>query len=157
MDIEAKVFDFDLVNDISRNQLEQHYQLYLGYIKLHELYFGNLAKSNEKPSRTLLRLLERDFGTYNNWAEDFFRCGVAARGWAILSFDFRDLRLHNIMQGAHNEGSIWQARPLLVLDVYEHAYLIDFGIDRKKYLNIFFENINWMIVNRRVEYLYPYL
>ena len=177
-------FDFYNIRGISKNQLQQHYQLYLGYIdllaevistleeeqsnyeyrglkdgetyalngiKLHELYFTNLGQTNSKPSSKLLKLIKRDFGSYQHWLNDFIRTGKVARGWAVLAFDYRDHRLHNIMQDTHNQGSLWVAKPLLVLDVYEHAYMIDFGINKAKYLKIFQDNINWSVVNDRVE------
>ncbi len=126
----------------------------LNGIVLHEYYFENLGLSDQKPSSSLIRMMERDFGSYQNWFDDFLRVGRIARGWAILAYDFRDGRLHNIMQDAHNQGDLWQAEPLLVLDVYEHAYLIEFGIDKKEYLQVFADNIDWSVVNERFSYLF---
>lgn len=183
MKIQSRRFNFDDIVGLSRNQLRQHYQLYLGYIRLrdeilvnlenpglssyeyrglkngetyalngiilHELYFANLGQSTEEPSRRLLYLINRDFGSYENWLADFIRTGKVGRGWSVLAYDYRDDMLHNIMQDAHNEGPVWDAQPLLVLDVYEHAYMIDFGIDKDRYLEVFQENIDWSEVNDR--------
>ena len=102
-------------------------------------------------------LIKRDFGNFNDWIKDFIKCGANGRGWAILSYNYRDQRLQNIMQDTHNHGSVWESEPLLVLDVYEHAYMIDFGINKDKYLNIFRKNINWQIVNRRLNNIFPYV
>lgn len=71
------------------------------------------------------------------------------RGWAVLSFDYRDGRLHNYGLDAHNIGVITGSVPLLVLDVYEHAYFIDYGTRRAAYIEAFMENIDWEVVNRR--------
>lgn len=182
--VKPKNFDFYNIRGLSKNQLQQHYQLYLGYIKLlaevlstlekkqsnyqyrglkdgetyalngiklHELYFGNLGQTKSNPSAKLLELINRDFGNYQNWLNDFIRTGQVARGWAVLAFDYRDKKLHNIMQDTHHQGALWQVKPLLVLDVYEHAYMIDFGIKKAKYLKIFQDNINWSVVNNRVD------
>ncbi len=183
MGVRPKRFNFSDVIGISRNQLEQHYQLYLGYIRLlenvlstlenedqtnyeyrglkegetyaldgivlHELYFSNLGQSIVEPDNKLLNLINRDFGSYERWLDNFLRTGDVARGWSILAYHYRDRRLHNIMQDAHNVGAVWDAAPLLVLDVYEHAYMIDFGIDKDRYLQIFRRNIDWSVVNER--------
>ncbi|WP_205739370.1 Fe-Mn family superoxide dismutase [Halocella sp. SP3-1] len=189
MAVEPKIFNFDDVKGISENQLNQHYQLYLGYINslenimttlsteeqtnyeyrglkegetysldgivLHELYFANLAQTNVNPARELIWLINRDFGNYRNWLNDFMRTARVARGWAVLAYDYRDESLHNIMQDAHNVGVVWHAWPLLVLDVYEHAYMIDFGINKERYLEVFKQNIDWSIVNKRFYSLSP--
>lgn len=183
MPVNPKKFNFDDIRGLSKKQLSQHYQLYLGYIKLldtvmtnlstkhqssyeyrglkegetyslngivlHELYFSNLGQTTIKPDRRLIQLLNRDFGSYDDWLTDFIRTGKAARGWAVLGYDYRDNRLHNIMQDTHNLGSVWHAWPLLVLDVYEHAYMIDYGINKEKYLAVFKQNIDWSVVNLR--------
>lgn len=189
MTIGAKKFNFDDVKGISEKQLNQHYQLYLGYINsldnimttlsteqqnnyeyrglkegesyslngviLHELYFSNLGQTPVKPARELIWLINRNFGNYHNWLNDFLYTAKVARGWAILAYDYRDESLHNIMQDAHNVGVVWQAWPLLVLDVYEHAYMIDFGINKEKYLEIFKQNIDWTVINKRFYNLSP--
>lgn len=125
-------------------------------IVLHELYFSNLGQSPIEPACQLLELIKRDFGSYKAWLNDFIRTGKVARGWAVLAYAYRDNRLHNFMQDAHNVGVVWQAWPLLVLDVYEHAYMIDFGIDKEKYLEVFKQNINWSVVNKRFYELSPF-
>jgi len=74
---------------------------------------------------------------------------MAARGWVILAYDFNDGKLHNYLADWHGQGGIWGAAPILVLDVYEHAYFIDYGSDRKSYIEDFFANLNWEAVNKR--------
>ncbi|AFS78374.1 superoxide dismutase, Fe [Gottschalkia acidurici 9a] len=189
--INIKQFNFNNVKGISRNQLDQHYELYKGYVrninkiwdildqtpefndsnptysplrclrlgetyaldgvKLHELYFENLNSNYNRPFGPIVDLIIRDFYSFERWENLFKQTGLAMRGWVVLAIDHIDKRLHIYGQDEHDKGSIWMAHPLLVLDVYEHAYMIDFGIDRKKYIDIFMENIDWNIVNQRLE------
>lgn len=120
--------------------------------RLHEGYFGNLKKGSGQPSGPILQLINEDFGSFENWQKEFLALGIAARGWVVLAFDWDDGKLHNYLTDIHSEG-VWDASPLLVLDVYEHAYFIDYGTARKDYLNAFMRNIDWDVVNRRVEKL----
>lgn len=109
---------------------------------LHEIFFGILG-GDGAPKGQVLKIIERDFGSFENWKAEFFACGMSARGWAILAFDPSDGRLHNYTGDAHNQGGVWGAIPLAALDVYEHAYFIDFGSDRKAYIESYFQNLDW--------------
>ncbi|MFH0961491.1 MAG: Fe-Mn family superoxide dismutase [archaeon] len=109
---------------------------------LHEIFFGILG-GDGTPKGKIITLLERDFGSFNSWKEDFAACGMSARGWAILAYDPSDGRLHNYTGDAHNQGGVWGTIPLAALDVYEHAYFIDFGSDRKSYIEAYFKNLDW--------------
>jgi Fe-Mn family superoxide dismutase len=109
---------------------------------LHELFFGNLG-GDGTPKGKIVELLARDFGSFDNWKSDFIACGMSARGWVILAFDPSDGKLHNYTGDAHNQGGVWGAIPLLALDVYEHAYFIDYGSDRKAYIEDYFKNLDW--------------
>ena len=111
-------------------------------MKLHEVYFGHLGDGNE-PKGRLLKMIERDFGSLENWKLDMVATGLSARGWAILALDFKDNRLHNYSADAQNVGAVWGAIPIIAMDVYEHAYFIDYGTDRKSYVDAFFKNLNW--------------
>ena len=111
-------------------------------MKLHEVYFGHLGDGNE-PKGRLLKMIERDFGSLENWKLDMVATGLSARGWAILALDFKDNRLHNYSADAQNVGAVWGAIPIIAMDVYEHAYFIDYGADRKSYVDAFFKNLNW--------------
>ncbi len=124
-------------------------------VKLHELYFENLGGADTKPGGKILQLIKRDFGSYERWKDFFKACGKASRGWVIMAYDPFDSHLHLYTGDRHNQGGVWQVIPLLVLDVYEHAYMIDFGINRAKYLDVFMENIDWDVVNKRLA-LYVY-
>lgn len=129
-------------------------------LKLHEVYFGHLGPSASSgqvagevgvPKGELLELIKQDFDSLEAWQEDMIATGIAARGWAVLAYDFKDNRLHNYGADAHNIGAVWGAVPLIVLDVYEHAYFMDYGIARKDYINSFFKNLNWGYANKIVQ------
>jgi Fe-Mn family superoxide dismutase len=117
-------------------------------IVLHEAYFDVLG-GNGKPKGEIVERITKDFGSFENWQEEFKALGMAARGWVILAYDFNDGKLHNYLADWHSQGGIWGTAPLLVLDVYEHAYFIDYGSDRKSYIEDFFANLNWEAVNKR--------
>lgn len=112
---------------------------------LHEAYFGVLGGSGGRPTGALLQAITHEFGTYEHWEAEFKATGMAVRGWVVLAYDTNDGRLHNYVGDAHNQGGMWGAIPILVLDVYEHAYFIDYGSDRKKYIEDYMLNINWQI------------
>ena len=115
-------------------------------MKLHEVYFGHL-NGNGEPRGELVKMIEKDFGSMDAWKADMVATGICARGWAILAFDYKDNRLHNYGSDAHNVGAVWGAIPIIVLDVYEHAYFMDYGVNRKDYLDAFFKNLDWDFAN----------
>jgi Fe-Mn family superoxide dismutase len=115
---------------------------------LHEAYFDILG-GDGKAKGEIIKRIEKDFGSYEKWEADFRACGFSARGWAIMAYDFNDGKLRNYTGDLHNQGGIWGVSPIVVLDVYEHAYFIDFGSDRKSYINAFFENLDWEEINKK--------
>ncbi|MGI6603590.1 MAG: superoxide dismutase [bacterium] len=155
---------WDLLQTVDRQSANSTYSPYrelkleetfaLNGVKLHELYFANLGGSGGPPTGEISFFIQRDFGSASSWTTDFRALGLAARGWGILALDINDRTLHNFLLDAHNVGGIQRSVPLLVLDVYEHAYLLDYGTNRAHYLDAFFYNIDWQEVNRRLR---PYL
>lgn len=119
-------------------------------MKLHEVYFGHL-QGDGKPAGELLAMIEKDWGSVDAWKEEMIATGMSARGWAILAFDYRDNRLHIYGSDAHNVGAVWAAIPIIVLDVYEHAYFMDYGVSRKAYIDSFFKNLDWGFANKIVQ------
>ena len=115
-------------------------------VYLHEWYFEILG-GNGIPSGTLAEALITDYGSIANFIAFFSACGMAARGWVVLAFDTKDQTLRIYTADTHNQGGIWGAIPVIVLDVYEHAYFIDFGSDRKSYIAEFWKNLNWEKAN----------
>jgi Fe-Mn family superoxide dismutase len=120
-------------------------------VKLHDLYFENMTKSTNLPYGPILNAIVTQFTSYANFISYLTNVGLSMRGWAILSMDSLDGKLHIIGSDLHDTGAVWLSCPLLVMDLYEHAYFMDFGTDKKKYINAFIENINWDILNERYE------
>lgn len=115
-------------------------------VYLHEHYF-NVLGGDGKASGALMKQLEKDFGSYGAWEAMFKACGMAARGWAVTAWDTMDGKIKIFIGDAHNQGGVWGAMPLIVLDVYEHAYFIDYGSDRKAYIEDYMKNLNWKAAN----------
>lgn len=123
----------------------------LNGVILHELYFENLNnKSEKKPGGKLADMIARDFGSFEKWQEDFKACGMAARGWVILGLCPYDSKLHNYCLDTHHFNVPVCAMPVLVMDVYEHAYVIDYGVKRPPYIDAFMKNIDWSIAQKRL-------
>lgn len=120
-------------------------------VVLHERYFDNLTPGESQVGGTIADWLASDFGSIEKWAAQFSALGLAARGWVVLAFDFKDGKLHNYLCDAHNQGGVWGAIPLMVLDVYEHAYFLDYATARKKYLEAFMARLDWTVPNGLIE------
>lgn len=115
---------------------------------LHEWYFANLG-GDGKPSGEIVSAIERQFGSMDSFNARFAACGMAARGWVVLAYDTHDKSLRIYTGDAHNQGGVWGAVPLLVLDVYEHAYFMDYAQDRKAYIADFMSHVDWRTVDQR--------
>ena len=116
---------------------------------LHELYFANLGGTHKEPYGQALELINLQYGSYDAWKEDFIACGKAARGWAVFAHDQRSKSFRNFACDAHDIGAIWTAYPLIVMDVYEHAYFVDYANKKADYIKNFMEDIDWDVVNKR--------
>ncbi len=123
----------------------------LNGVILHELYFENLGGRELKPRGRLADMLAKEFGSFEKWVDNFKACGMAARGWVILGLSAYDGRLHNYCLDTHNNNVPANVIPILVLDVYEHAYVIDYGVKRPPYIDAFMRNIEWAVCLRRLE------
>ncbi|MCL6562030.1 MAG: superoxide dismutase [Firmicutes bacterium] len=117
---------------------------------LHEWYFDNLGGKGGKAHGRILELIERDFGSWERFETIFKSTGLAVRGWVVLGYELDDGKLRVYGQDAHNVGVPWGVYPLLILDVYEHAYGIDYGVKRAPYIDAFMQNIDWDAVNQRL-------
>ena len=113
---------------------------------LHQVFFAALGGDGSAEGTTIKNAIVAEWGSWERFIEEFTATALAARGWAILAFDMLDQRLHIYAADAQNHGGVWGSMPLLPLDVYEHAYFLDFGSDRKAYVAAFFENVNWGVV-----------
>lgn len=178
------------LNGISQRTMEEHYELYKGYIaktneiqeklatvdrasanqtfsdlralrvdlsfatggvKNHEIYFGHLGGKGGAPTGRVAELIGRDYPSTDAFLTDFKASGLAARGWVWLAYDHDWNTLTTVLGDAQNTFPLWNATPILALDVYEHAYWIDYGRARAKYIEAFFNNLDWNAVNANLE------
>jgi superoxide dismutase, Fe-Mn family len=123
----------------------------IGGVKNHEIYFAHLGGGGGNPDGAIAELIERDFGGADAWRADLKASGMAGRGWAWTAYDWDEQRLFNYVGDAQNTFPIWNATPLVALDVYEHAYFLDYQTDRGSYIEAFFGNLDWDVVNGWVE------
>ena len=136
-----------IYGDLKRQEL-----IRTGSIVLHEKYFANLG-GNGKADGKARKLIEQWFGSFENWEAEFKRTGNAlsgGSGWTVLAFNQHTKEVHNYWSSDHTSNPPFTV-PLLVLDMYEHAYQMDYGAAAGKYVDAFMTNVNWDEVNRRVE------
>ena len=151
-EIEEKLKKIDLASagavysDLRELKLEETFAL--NGAKLHEGYFDNMIKGGNEPAGKILEMIERDFGSYENWEKEFKALGLAARGWVVLGYDLDEKKLKNILCDSHNQGGVWNMISLFIMDVYEHAYFIDYATGRKAYIEAFFKNIDWRSIDK---------
>jgi Fe-Mn family superoxide dismutase len=122
-------------------------------MRLHEYYFDNLGgKGILEKSGKLGKKLIQDFGSYEDWEKDFKGTGtMRGIGWAILYHDNVTGGLLNCWINEHETGHLAGSIPILVMDVFEHAFITDYGLKRADYIEAFFRNINWAVVESRLE------
>ncbi len=123
----------------------------IGGIKNHELYFQNLGNAGGSPSDVLAGQVEKDFGSHDAMITELKAGGMAGRGWAWVAWDWDWARLDVYIGDAQNTFPVWNATPILALDVYEHSYIRDFSTARPKYIEAFVANIDWADVSSRWE------
>ncbi|HEY3783220.1 MAG TPA: superoxide dismutase [Fimbriimonadaceae bacterium] len=123
---------------------------YEGYIN-HNVYFGTIGGEGGPATGKVADLINDAYGSFDNWAADFKSTGIAGRGWAFLAYDLEEKRVFNYIGDAQNTYPIWNHVLLLALDVYEHAYYLDFGTARAKYIEAYMQVIDWDAVNQRGE------
>lgn len=123
-------------------------------MRLHEYYFENIRAdvAAPAPDSKLSVALAENFGDFETWKSDFFGIGkMRGVGWAILARDPFNGRLSNHWITLHEEGNVAGFQPVLVMDVWEHAYTVDFKpTERAKYLDAFHSNIDWAVVESRL-------
>ena len=119
----------------------------IGGIKNHEIYFEHLGGEGGDPTGPVGELIKRDFGSVAAWRDDLRATGMGGRGWAWTAYDWDEERLFNYIGDTQNTFPIWNATPLVALDVYEHAYFLDYQTDRASYIQAFFDNLDWTTIN----------
>ena len=123
-------------------------------MRLHEYYFSNLTKSPKAfdEDSALGAQIKKDFKSFEVWGK-YFRSTGAMRGigWVILYFDPLAKKLFNVWIGEHDTGHFAGAYPILVMDVFEHAYITDYGTKRADYIEVFMKAIDWEVVGNRYD------
>lgn len=128
-------------------------------VVLHELYFDNMAAKGPAdmrvapPAESIRDILTKRFGSVERWADDFRAACLAANGWGILARDAVNGRLYNVASDLHEVGVLWFGQPLVVCDVYEHAFYVDYLNRKADYVSKFIEHVNWDEVDRRLHSL----
>jgi superoxide dismutase, Fe-Mn family len=121
---------------------------------LHEYYFDNLG-GDGAIGGNIKEMINRDFSSVDAWQHDFKLTGQSlsgGSGWVILAYSPRDKRLFNVWSSDH-QVTLAAGVPILIMDMYEHAYQMDYGADANAYIAAFFSNINWEQANKRAETL----
>lgn len=124
----------------------------LGY-KNHDLYFGHLGGDGGEPQGRFAEYVGREFNGVDKWLDAVKKAASAARGWVMVGYDLNDGSLFNYIMDSQNLWAVYNMCPVLAIDVYEHAYVRDFGATpdgRKQYVEAFFRNLNWDHVNRQL-------
>ncbi len=153
-EIWSKLPDVDLgkanqnYSDLREMKLEEAFN-YDGSM-LHEYYFESLSKEHVEIPASVKEQIDKDFGSYDNFVKLFKAVGTAFRGWAHLIFDLNYGKLRVVGADIHSASAIWNALMILPLDVYEHAYYTDYGAKRAPYMDAFMKNVNWKVVEKRL-------
>jgi Fe-Mn family superoxide dismutase len=116
---------------------------------LHEMYFDGLALQGNDPVQDVRTAIEKRFGSLDKWSADFVASAKAAAGWAMLVHHPVNGRLYNVVSDEHASGPLWLAVPLVVIDVYEHAFYIDYQNRKAEYVEKFMKFIDWNEANLR--------
>ena len=122
-------------------------------MRLHELYFGNMKSSSTQLLQTskLAQKLISQFGSIENWQTAFKAVGaMRVIGWVVLCYDTEADKLFNIWVNEHDVGHLIGTTPLLIMDVFEHAFMIDYNLKRADYIAAFFNAIDWNVVEKRL-------
>jgi len=115
-------------------------------VYLHEYYFDALGgDGSAEKAPELSGAIAEKWGSIEDFQKYFTEAGMAARGWSLLVWDVKAKELRQYNSDAHNQGGVWGCIPIVVLDVYEHAYFIDYGSDRKSYIADFWKNFDWEV------------
>jgi len=135
------------------SELKRRYGWEFNGMRLHECYFENLGgKTPISPEGKLASKIHQEFGSYDEWAQDCKATGaMRGIGWAILYQDLMTGKLQNVWINEHDVGHPACCVPILVLDVFEHAFLTDYGLKRADYISAFFQNINWQAAEARLK------
>ena len=131
--------------------LRENLTFAIGGIKNHEVYFDNLGPGGGAPNERFGALITRDFGSLDAMLAELKAGGMAGRGWAWVAYDWDWDRLDVYIGDAQHTFPVWNATPIIALDVYEHSYIRDFSTARAKYIDAFMANLDWAAINARFD------
>lgn len=116
----------------------------------HDVYFDTIGGNGGPASGDVATLINEAYGSFEKWAADWKATGIAGRGWAYLAFDHEEQRLFNYIGDAQNTFPVFNHTLVLAMDVYEHAYFLDFQTARAKYIDAYMQVVDWDAVNARL-------
>lgn len=122
---------------------------YGGYIN-HDVYFNTIGGEGGEATGDVATLIKESYGSFENWVADWKATGMAGRGWAFLGYDHQEQRVHTYIGDAQDTFPTWNNTLLLAMDVYEHAYFLDFKTARMDYIEAYLKCVDWEAVNGRI-------
>lgn len=137
---------------VEYNELKRRFGWEYNGMRLHELYFGNMQKGGtpHDAESPLCQKMKAQWGTCEAWAKDFRATGaMRGIGWVVLAYDVESDSLYNVWVNEHDAGHLVGAQPILVMDVFEHAFMLDYGVKRADYIAAFWSAIDWKVVMDR--------
>jgi Fe-Mn family superoxide dismutase len=120
-----------------------------GYVN-HNVYFDTIGGSGGPATGEVATLINDAYGSFDKWMADWKATGIAGRGWAYLGYDHEEQRVFNFIGDAQDTFPAWNHHLILAMDVYEHAYYLDFQTARAKYIDAWFQCVDWNAVNARL-------
>jgi len=132
-------------------KIDETYNLNAAF--LHGMFFDNIAEDSRITADTLSFLrLERDFGSFDNWQRDFIATALSSRsGWAVTVYNTFIKRYINVVVDLHSSNVPFSSYPVIVLDMWEHAYYKDYLNDKKKYVFAMMKQLNWKVIDERFQ------
>lgn len=130
--------------------LKVNYAFALGGYINHNIYFETLGGQGGPATGEVATLIREAYGSFERWAADFKATGIAGRGWAYLAYSHDEQRVFNYIGDSQDTFPAWNHTLLLAMDVYEHAYFLDFQIARARYIDAYLQCIDWDAVNARL-------
>jgi Fe-Mn family superoxide dismutase len=149
----SQLIEANMVKSPEYQAMKKSFAFEFDGMKLHELYFENLGgKGVIQPTSGIYKKIIADFGSFDLWKRDFVATGlVRGIGWVITYFDPVQNKIINTWIESHENGLLASSSVLVVMDCWEHAYILDYGIKRADYIDAFMDNLNWNIVSNRFD------
>ncbi|MDO8511268.1 MAG: Fe-Mn family superoxide dismutase [Nanoarchaeota archaeon] len=136
------------------SELQRRFGWEFNGMRMHELYFGNMIKGGKALNKnsSLAKELIKTYDSLENWEKNFKAVGaMRGIGWAALVYDQKQKEFFNLWINEHDVGHLAGTVPLLIMDVFEHAFMLDYGLNRADYIKAFMEAVDWDAVQKRFE------